>query len=124
MNLPTLSCSVSTRYLPEQSDARQALYAFAYTITIRNDGPIAVQLIGRHWRISDSSGRVEEVDGLGVIGQQPLIRPGESYEYTSWAQLVTPSGRMEGRYDFVTEQSQWFQVPVPVFEMSLPQALH
>ena len=124
MNPPTLSCSVSTRYLPEQSDTRQSLYAFAYTITIRNEGPVAAQLIGRHWQIRDSSGQVQEVDGLGVIGQQPLIRPGEAFEYTSWAQLATPHGRMEGRYDFVTEQVLWFQVPVPAFEMSLPQALH
>ena len=81
---------VKVQYLPEESDADKQLFAFAYTITIRNVGQVPAQLVGRHWVITDSEGDVQEVRGLGVVGQQPLLRPGEQFEYTSWATLPTP----------------------------------
>ena len=92
---PEFTCSVAVRHLPEQSNAATGHYAFAYTITVRNSGDVAAQLIARHWVITDGQGRVEEVRGLGVVGQQPLLQPGDSHEYTSWTCLLytSPSPR-------------------------------
>lgn len=124
MARPDLRIAVATRYLPEQSSAADDVYAFAYTITIRNAGDEAAQVIGRHWVITHGSGRVEEVRGLGIVGQQPLLRPGESHEYTSWCRLSTPRGRMHGVFFCISEEARWFEAPIPPFELTMAQALH
>ena len=124
MSKPQFTVTVVTQYLPERSSAADDAYAFAYTITIRNTGPVTGQLIARHWIISDGAGKVEQVRGLAVVGHQPLLRPGEQFEYTSWAQIATPRGRMEGTYFCITEDAHWFETPVPAFELSQSQALH
>ena len=116
--------SVKTSYLPEQSDPDRRQYAFAYTLTIRNTGQVAAQLIARHWIITDSENHVQEVKGLGVVGHQPLLQPGEQFEYTSWTRIATPRGRMQGRYVCITEDAQLFEVPIEPFELSMAQALH
>ena len=124
MSRPDFRIAVATRYLPEQSSAADDVYAFAYTITIRNAGDAAGQLVGRHWVITHGSGRVEEVRGLGVVGQQPMLQPGEQYEYTSWTRLSTPRGRMHGVYFCISEDAHWFEAPIPPFDLSVAQALH
>jgi ApaG protein len=109
------SVSVRTQYLPDQSDPERGRHAFAYTITIHTTGEVAAQLISRHWIITNDRGEVEEVKGLGVVGQQPLLRPGESFEYTSGARLRTPTGTMEGSYFCVAEDGERFDVAIPLF---------
>ena len=109
------SCEAQPEYLPEQSDARQGLYAFAYTITITNTGQVPAQLIARHWIITDAVGHTEEVKGLGVVGQQPLLKPGESFQYTSGSRLRTVSGTMHGSYFCVAEDGERFEVVIPLF---------
>lgn len=106
---------VQPRYLPEQSAPEQGLYAFAYTVTISNTGDVAAQLISRSWNINDASGRTEKVRGLGVIGQQPLLQPGETFEYTSGTRLRTPTGTMHGSYFFVAEDGERFDTDIPMF---------
>jgi ApaG protein len=106
---------VEPRYLPEQSSPAQGLWSFAYTITISNTGDVPAQLISRHWIITNELGEVEEVKGLGVVGQQPLLRPGESFEYTSGCRLRTASGSMRGSYFCVAEDGERFEVDVPLF---------
>jgi ApaG protein len=106
---------VQPRYLPEQSAPAQGLWSFAYTITISNSGEVPAQLISRHWIITNELGEVEEVKGLGVMGQQPLLRPGESFEYTSGCRLRTASGTMQGSYFCVAEDGERFEVEVPLF---------
>src|SRR5215213_8728344 len=95
---PQFTCTVAVRHLPEQSDAAAGQYAFAYTIAIRNSGDVTAQLIARHWIITDASGHTEEVRGLAVVGHQPLLKPGESFEYTSWTRLATTHGTMRGSF--------------------------
>lgn len=124
MSAPTLSCSVSTQYLPEQSDQGQGLYAFSYTVVISNTGDKPAQVVGRHWIITDAAGHVDEVRGLGVIGHQPLLQPGEKFEYTSWTRLATPHGRMQGTYFCITDDARWFEAPVAAFELAQARALH
>jgi len=119
-----LNVSVATRFLPEQSSAADDVYAFAYTFTLRNTGTQALQVIGRHWLITHGSGAVEEVRGLAVVGAQPLLQPGEQFEYTSWARITTPRGRMEGEFICISEDAHWFEVPVAPFELAVAQALH
>ena len=121
---PEFTCAVSVRHLPEQSQPEAGLHAFAYTVTIRNTGDVAAQLIGRHWVITDGAGHVEEVRGLGVVGHQPLLKPGEAFEYTSWTRLATPSGTMRGTYFCMTEEARAFDAPVPEFGLTLASALH
>jgi ApaG protein len=112
------------RYLGDQSNPQAGLYAFAYTITITNTGAVPSQLISRHWVIEDSNGRMQKVDGLGVVGHQPLLRPGQSFEYSSGSQLETPSGRMHGTYFFDAEDGTRFEAPIPAFDLSMPRTLH
>lgn len=121
---PQFSCSVAVRPLPEQTDAARQLYAYAYTITIRNTGDVPAQLIARKWEISDHRGHVQEVRGLAVVGHQPLLKPGEQFEYTSWAQIGTPQGSMQGSFVCITEDAQWFDTPVPEFALADSSALH
>jgi ApaG protein len=108
---------VQPRFLPEQSAPAQNLWSFAYTITISNVGEVAAQLVSRHWFITNENGEVEEVKGLGVIGQQPLLKPGESFEYTSGCRLRTASGSMHGTYFCVAEDGERFDVEIPVFTL-------
>lgn len=106
---------VQPRFLPGQSSPEDGLYSFAYTITVTNAGSVAAQLIARHWTIVDAHGHVEEVKGLGVVGHQPLLRPGESFQYTSGCRLRTASGTMHGSYFVVAEDGERFECPVPLF---------
>jgi ApaG protein len=106
---------VQPRFLPEQSAPQQRIWSFAYTITISNTGDVPAQLISRHWIITNELGEVEEVKGLGVVGQQPLLRPGESFEYTSGCRLRTASGSMQGSYFCVAEDGERFEVAIPAF---------
>jgi ApaG protein len=116
--------SVRTQYLPEQSQPDRANYVFTYSVTIKNTGQIGAQLISRHWVITDANNHTEEVRGLGVVGHQPLLRPGEEFEYTSGTALTTPQGSMAGEYLCVTETGEQFEVQVPEFVLSLPRTLH
>ena len=106
---------VQPEYLPEQSEPAQGRYGFAYTITVLNTGQVAAQLVSRHWIIVDGRGHTEEVKGLGVVGQQPLLQPGEAFQYTSGCQLRTPSGTMHGSYFCVAEDGERFEVAIPLF---------
>jgi len=119
-----VAISVRTQYLPEQSRPDRTQHVFTYTITIRNTGSVAAQLISRHWVITDTNNKVQEVNGLGVVGHQPLLKPGEEFEYTSGTQLETAQGSMTGEYFFVAEDGHRFEVPIPEFVLSLPSTLH
>lgn len=116
--------SVRTQYLAEQSDPAAPNYVFSYTITIKNTGTVPAQLISRHWVITDASNHVQEVRGLGVVGHQPLLRPGEQFEYSSGTQLATPQGSMVGEYFCVAEDGHRFEAKIPEFVLSLPRTLH
>ena len=119
-----IEVSAVTQYLPDQSDEGAGRYAFAYTITIRNAGSVAAQLISRHWIITDAQGLVQEVRGLGVVGAQPLLQPGESFEYTSGASIATAVGTMRGTYQMVAEDGTRFEAQIPEFTLSVPRVLH
>ena len=119
-----VAVSTLPQYLPEQSDEAGGRYVFAYTITIRNTGSVTAQLVSRHWIITDSQGLVQEVRGLGVVGAQPLLQPGESFEYTSGASIATPVGTMKGAYQMVAEDGTRFEAPIPEFTLSVPRVLH
>lgn len=119
-----IAVSTSTQYVPDQSDESAERYVFSYTITIRNAGNATAQLISRHWVITDSRGQVQEVRGLGVVGAQPLLRPGESFEYTSGTSIATPVGTMRGTYQMVGEDGSRFDAPIPEFTLSVPRVLH
>jgi ApaG protein len=121
---PEFTSAVVVRHLPEQSDPQTGQHAFAYTITIRNSGDVAAQLIARHWIIVDANGHTEEVRGLAVVGHQPLLKPGESFEYTSWTRLATPNGTMRGTFFCMTEEAEPFDAPVHEFGLTLASALH
>lgn len=115
---------VRTQYLPEQSDPERTSFVFTYSITITNTGQTGAQLISRHWVITDANNRIEEVRGLGVVGHQPLLQPGEQFEYTSGTALATPQGSMYGEYFCVAEDGHQFEVNIPEFVLSLPRTLH
>ena len=125
------SVETAPLFLPDQSDPEAGLYGFAYTITVRNTGTVAAQLIARHWIIQDARGHTEEVKGLGVVGQQPLLQPGEAFQYTSGCRLRTASGSMHGSYFCVAEDGERFEAPIPLFELDAnhdagerPRVLH
>lgn len=115
---------VETAYLDHQSEPEESRYAFAYTITIRNDGEVAARLLSRHWIITDADGDVQEVRGEGVVGEQPLIRPGERFRYSSGAVLSTPVGSMRGTYQMVDETGRRFDAPIQAFTLARPGMLH
>ena len=119
-----ITVSASVQYLAEQSDEKAGRYVFAYTISIRNTGNAAAQLISRHWIITDSQGLVQEVRGLGVVGAQPVLRPGEQHEYSSGTAIATPVGTMRGSYQMVAEDGTRFEAPIPEFTLSVPRVLH
>jgi ApaG protein len=111
-------------FLPEQSDEQAERYVFAYTIRITNEGVASAQLISRHWIITDAANQVQEVRGLGVIGEQPVLRPGESFEYSSGSSLPTSVGTMRGTYQMVAEDGTQFDAEIPSFTLSVPRVLH
>ncbi|MBE7940411.1 MULTISPECIES: Co2+/Mg2+ efflux protein ApaG [Ramlibacter] len=115
MSKYAIRVEVEPRYLPEQSAPERGVHSFAYTITISNAGEVPAQLISRHWHIANANGETEEVRGLGVVGHQPLLRPGESFQYSSGCRLRTPTGTMHGSYFFVAEDGERFDVEIPLF---------
>ena len=116
-----ISVEVETSYLEDQSEPRERRYVFSYTITIRNEGEVPAKLLTRHWVITDANGRVQEVRGDGVVGEQPVLVPGESFEYTSGTPLETPSGFMVGAYHMVELGSGTpFDVAIPAFSLDSP----
>ena len=119
-----ITVAVKSVYLADQSDPARNQYVFAYTITIANAGTVAAQLISRHWIITDAEHQVQEVKGLGVVGQQPLLQPGESFEYTSGTSLPTAVGTMRGTYQMVAEDGSAFDATIPPFTLSVPRVLH
>ena len=119
-----ISITVKVQFVEDQSNPDNLQFTFAYTVTIRNEGLQAAQLIGRHWLITDGDGKTQEVKGLGVVGQQPLLKSGEQFEYTSWATLPTPVGTMRGEYYCMTEQADFFEAPIPEFTLAMPRTLH
>ncbi|HYD76715.1 Co2+/Mg2+ efflux protein ApaG [Ramlibacter sp.] len=106
---------VQPEYLPGQSAPEQGVFSFSYTITITNSGEVAAQLVARHWIITDAAGQVQEVKGLGVVGHQPLLQPGQSFQYTSGCRLRTPTGTMQGSYFCVAEDGERFDAPIAPF---------
>ena len=124
MNPSDISVTVTPQYLPDQSDPSKQQYVFAYTVRITNRGKQAAQVVSRHWIITDGAQNTQEVRGLGVVGQQPLLGPGESFEYTSGCPMPTPVGTMRGSYHCVGEDGIPFDVPIPEFVLALPRTLH
>ena len=124
MSKPEFTCSVAVQYLPEQSRPPDGPFAFAYTLQIRNSGDITAQLIARHWIVTDADGRREDVRGLAVVGHQPLLKPGEQFEYTSWTRIATPHGQMRGTFFCMTEDATPFETVVLPFELVFPGLLH
>ena len=116
--------SVQTAYVPEQSEPDSERFVFSYTITIRNDGALSARLLNRHWVITDANGEVQEVRGAGVVGEQPYLRPGESFRYTSGTVLATPVGSMAGEYEMVADDGERFLAPIAAFTLSVPRTLH
>jgi len=116
--------AVQVRYLADQSDDADNRYVFAYTITLSNEGELAVQLLSRHWIITDANNHVQEVKGKGVVGEQPVIKPGQSFEYTSGTVLATQVGTMTGSYQMQMVDGGEFSVPIPQFVLSVPRVLH
>jgi ApaG protein len=121
---PRVCIQVQSVYVESQSIPEEERYVFAYTITIRNLGRFDVQLLGRYWLITNSNGRQTEVQGEGVIGEQPIIKPGSEFQYTSGAVLETPLGTMEGHYEMVDHQGQTFRTDIPVFRLAIPALIH
>jgi ApaG protein len=119
-----ISVAAQTAFLPDQSDVEAGRYVFAYTITITNTGSVPARLVSRHWIITDSDNQVQEVRGAGVVGEQPYLRPSESFEYTSGTAIATPVGTMRGSYQMVAEDGTEFDAPIPVFTLSMPRVLH
>lgn len=115
---------VQTTYIPEQSDPDQNRFVFAYTVTISNEGQVPAKLLARHWIITNADGKVEEVEGEGVVGEQPYLNPGEQFQYTSGTVLETPVGSMHGTYQMVADDGVEFEAEIPVFTLSVPQILH
>ncbi|WP_374557986.1 Co2+/Mg2+ efflux protein ApaG [Thermomonas sp.] len=115
---------VDARFLDDQSAPEEGRYVFAYTIHIRNQGKVPARLLGRHWLITDGNGNVREVVGEGVVGEQPWLRPGEGFEYTSGAVLETDIGTMRGSYDMLADDGTRFAAPIPAFTLAVPRTLH
>jgi len=119
-----ITIEVETNYLDEQSEPREQRYVFAYTITIRNEGDVPAKLLTRHWIITDSNGRVQEVRGDGVVGEQPYLKPGQGFRYSSGAVLETPVGTMQGSYQMLADDGAKFEAPIPAFRLAIPGMLH
>ncbi|HKA39475.1 MAG TPA: Co2+/Mg2+ efflux protein ApaG [Burkholderiales bacterium] len=119
-----ITVAARTAFIPDQSDVDSGRYVFSYTITITNTGTVPAQLVSRHWIITDSNNQVQEVKGSGVVGEQPLLRPHESFQYTSGTAIATPVGTMRGSYQMVAEDGFQFDAPIPEFTLSMPRVLH
>ncbi|MEI6737827.1 MAG: Co2+/Mg2+ efflux protein ApaG [Pseudomonadota bacterium] len=119
-----IKVSANAFFLPEQSDEDNDQYVFAYTIKITNVGTIPAKLISRHWVITDADSKIQEVRGVGVVGEQPTLGPGESFEYTSGSSLETNVGTMRGTYQMLAEDNTKFDAPIPEFTLSVPRVLH
>ncbi|MDH3286377.1 MAG: Co2+/Mg2+ efflux protein ApaG [Betaproteobacteria bacterium] len=119
-----IQVAARTAFIPEQSDLENGRYVFAYTITITNAGHVPAQLVSRHWIITDANNQVQEVRGLGVVGEQPMLRPNESFQYTSGTAIATPVGTMRGSYQMIAEDGRQFDAPIPEFTLSMPRVLH
>ncbi len=119
-----IQIDVTTTYIPNQSDPAENQYVFAYTIHIRNTGEQPAQLIGRHWIITNANGETQEVRGDGVVGEQPYLRPGESFRYTSGTALTTPVGSMQGSYRMRRDDGQLFEAPIAPFSLAVPNSLN
>ncbi|MEZ5458977.1 MAG: Co2+/Mg2+ efflux protein ApaG [Steroidobacteraceae bacterium] len=118
-----IGIAVDTVYLEDQSEPRERRYVFAYTITIRNEGAVAAKLLRRHWIITDADGRVQEVRGDGVVGEQPRIAPGQGFRYSSGAVIETPVGSMHGSYQMQTDEGERFDAPIAPFRLAKPGVL-
>jgi len=121
--LAQFTCEVKVQFLPEESEPPEGPFAFAYTVTVRNTGEVTAQLVARHWIITNAEGRQEEVRGLAVVGHQPVLKPGEHFEYTSWTRIDTPHGQMRGSYLCVAEDACAFDAEVPEFQLVYPGLL-
>jgi ApaG protein len=121
---PPIQIEALVKHLAEQSDEDDDRYVFSYTITLTNNGENTVQLLSRHWIITDSNNHVQEVRGQGVVGEQPVLKPGQSFAYTSGTVLATPVGTMTGSYQMVDEDGTKFDAPIPQFVLSVPRVLH
>jgi ApaG protein len=119
-----ITVTARASFVPEQSDEEDRRYVFAYTISIVNTGSVPARLISRHWIITDSDNQVQEVRGLGVVGEQPTLAPGQSFQYSSGAAIATPVGTMRGSYQMVAEDGTAFEAPIPEFMLSMPRTLH
>ncbi len=119
-----ISVDVATDYVVDQSEPEVGRYVFAYTITIANRGTVAARLLSRHWVITDANGKVQEVSGDGVVGEQPYLNPGEKFRYSSGAVLETPVGAMQGRYRMEADNGKSFDAPIPPFTLAVPGVLH
>jgi ApaG protein len=119
-----ISVDVETTYLDDQSEPREQRYVFAYTITIRNEGEVPAKLLTRHWIITDANGRVQEVRGDGVVGEQPYLKPGQGFRYSSGAVLETPVGTMQGTYQMLADDGAQFDAPIAAFRLAMPGMLH
>jgi ApaG protein len=124
MSRPEFRCEVRVQYLPEQSNPPEGPYGFAYTVTIRNTGDITAQLVARHWVVTDANEHREDVRGLAVVGHQPVLKPGEHFEYQSWTRVATPHGQMRGTFFCMTADAHPFEAEVPAFELVYPGLLH
>jgi ApaG protein len=120
MAVHSIQIDVETRFLPDQSDTDENRYVFAYTITIHNNGSLPAQLLSRRWLITDATGQTQEVTGDGVVGEQPIIRPGNFHRYSSFSVIETPVGTMEGSYAMVDKEGQAFDAAIPVFRLAVP----
>src|SRR5687768_4830892 len=119
-----ISVEVETQYVEDQSDPRERRYVFAYTITTRNEGQAPARLLTRHWIITDADGKVQEVRGDGVVGEQPHLNPGQGFRYSSGAILETPVGSMQGSYQMLGDDGVHFDAPIPVFRLAIPGKIH
>jgi ApaG protein len=119
-----IGIEVETSYLEDQSEPRERRYVFSYTITIRNEGEVPAKLLTRHWVITDANGRVQEVRGDGVVGEQPYLKPGQGFRYSSGAVLETPVGAMQGSYQMVDDDGTTFDAQIPAFRLAMPGMLH
>jgi ApaG protein len=127
MDTPTdlkINVSVDTSYLESQSNSEDDRYVFAYTVTIQNHGSVPAKLMTRHWIITDANGKTQEVKGEGVVGEQPHLKPGEGFQYTSGTMLETPVGTMHGSYQMITDEGVEFEADIDLFTLSAPRILH
>ena len=119
-----IAVTAHSTYLPDQSDEEDDRYVFAYTIRITNTGNVAAQVVSRHWIITDADNQVQEVRGMGVVGEQPVLKPGDTFEYSSGSSIPTAVGTMRGTYQLVAEDGTRFEAPIPEFALSVPRVLH